>query len=84
MFETIAVLLYGSVAYAAAFVVVILANSPLGAAMVFASAGVTYLFQLFQITGRVPVGVLDTLLFAAITLLPLAVLVSLLEFYHVL
>lgn len=84
MFETIAVLLYGSVAYAAAFVVVILANSPLGAAMVFASAGVTYLFQLFQITNRLPSSVLDVMLFVAITLLPLAVLVSLMEFYGVL
>lgn len=84
MFETIAVLLYGSVAYVAAFVVVVLSNSPIGAAMVFASAGVAYLFQMLQVTNRVPVGVLDTLLFVAITLLPLAVLVSLLEFYHVL
>lgn len=76
MFEIVAVLLYGAVAYAAALVTVILAHSTLGGALVFAAAGLTYLFQLVQVTGSVP-RLHGILFFASIAALPLAVLVAL-------
>lgn len=76
MFETLAVLIYGVVAYAAALVTVCLAHSVLGAACIFAAAGMTYLFHLAQLTGmhRDLQGVL---FIASIAALPLAVLVAL-------
>ena len=79
MFETIAVLLYGVVAYAAALVTVCLAHSVLGAACVFAAAGLTYLFQVAQLTG-LDNRYLNILLYASIAALPLAVLVALLGY----
>lgn len=79
MFETIAVLLYGVVAYAAALVTVCLAHSVLGAAFVFAAAGLTYLFQLAQAMGWRG-KVVDILFIASIVALPLAVLVAIAGF----
>lgn len=76
MFETLAVLLYGVVAYAAALVTVCLAHSVLGAAFVFAAAGLTYLFQLTQQTGLAR-DLQGVLFIASIAALPLAVLVAL-------
>ena len=80
MFETIAVLLYGVVAYAAALVTVCLAHSVLGAALVFAAAGLTYLFQLTQVLGSWRSNVVNTLFIASIVALPLAVLVAIAGF----
>lgn len=84
MFEIIAVLLYGFTAYLAALVVAVLAGSPLGAAVVFASVGVAYLFQIAQLGARPAADRrLMALMTLAILLLPLSVLVSLLEAYRV-
>lgn len=84
MLEALAVLIYGIVAYIAALVVAMLAHSPNGAAIAFASAGCCYLFQLVQLLATDPKPAtsagLDILMGLAILLLPASVIVSLLGY----
>ena len=87
--EKLAVIVYGVTAYLAALVLGVMAGSKTGVALVFAAAGLTYIFQVAQLTLQADdlfaedghksnIGVLDVLMAAAIAAVLLSVGTSLL------
>lgn len=72
--EYVAIIVYGVLAHVAALVLSSQAGSPVATALVFASAGLTYLFQVFQLDRTRNVG---ALMFGAVCALLASVSVSL-------
>jgi len=84
----LAVIVYGVTAYLAALVLGVMAGSKTAVALVFVAAGLTYIFQVAQLTLQADdlfaddghksgTGVLDVLMAAAITAAVASVIVSL-------
>lgn len=78
--EQIAIVVYGVIAMIAALVLSSQTGSPLATALVFVSAGLTYIFQVFQAEGAPPR--VQYWLWAGVVLaLLLSVITSLWEWY---
>lgn len=75
--EELAVLVYGVLAIVAALTLTVIAHSPLGAALAFASAGSAYLFQFVQLAGPVENRMTAIFMVASIAFAVLSVLASL-------